>query len=120
MALHFKLKFGMFLHQFGHAIDFDDGFRLQVGLARLEGDGVGHNLAVGGEAVVERHGTLGDTHIAQPRVAVERSAGEKEVSWSFHGRHIDHADAVHVALESPLVERESEMVPLASNYRVVF
>ena len=60
----------MFLHQLGHAVDFDNGFWLQVGFATLESDGVGHNLAVGGEAVVERHGTLGDAHIAQSRETI--------------------------------------------------
>ncbi len=70
MALHLKLKLGMFLHQFGHTVDFNDGFWFQVGLSSLESDGVGNDFAVGGEAVVERHGTLGDVHIAQPRVAI--------------------------------------------------
>ena len=84
MALHLKLKFGMLLHQFGHTVDFNDGFRLQFGLASLESDGVGDDFAVSSEAVVERHGTLGDTHIAQcsDRTRRWQRINSQEPSWS--------------------------------------
>ena len=120
VALHLEVQVGVLLHQLGHAVDFHERFRLEVGLARLEGDGVRDNLAFRGQAVVERHSALGNAHIAQSRVAIERATGEEEVAWGLHHRHVDQAHAVHVALESPLVEREGEVVPFAGDHGVVF
>lgn len=84
MALHLEAEVGMLAHELGHAVDLHEGFGLEVGLAGFEGDGIGDDLAFGGEAVVEWHGALGDAHVAQSRVAVERAAGEEEVAGGLH------------------------------------
>ena len=59
MALYLELQARVLLHQFGHTVYLHHGFRLEIGLAGLEGDGVGDDLALGHQTVVERYGALG-------------------------------------------------------------
>ena len=112
VALYLELQAGVILHQFGHTVYLHHGFGLEIGLSGLEGDGVGDNLALGHQTVVERHGALGKADIANAAVGVLGRAVEIEVTGRLHGRHIDDAESVDIALESPLVEGEGKMVPL--------
>ena len=116
VALHLEFQIGVFLHQFGEA----DNFHHRFGLAGLESDGVGDNLSVGSESVVKRHGALGQTNVANAAVGVLERAVEIEVTGCLHGRHIDDAEPVDIALESPLVEGEGKMVPLPGLQGIVF
>lgn len=85
MSLHLEVELRMFLHQFGDTVDFNDGFRFEVGFAGFESDGVGGDFAVGSETVVERHGTLGNEHIASLllrglRISVQQIPPQRELT----------------------------------------
>lgn len=76
VALDLEFKAGILLHQFGDADNFHHGFWLEVGLAGLESDGVGNNLAFAGQAVIERYGPLGQTNVTDAAVDIVSRVAE--------------------------------------------
>ncbi len=104
VALDFEIEARVLLHQLRDAVDLDIRFRLDGGLAGVEGDGVGHDLAVGGQAVIERHGALRQADIGDAAVDIIATMVEPEAPGGQGQGDVDHPHAIDIPLEGPLVE----------------
>ena len=63
MPLHLELEVGVILHQLRNTVNLGHRLGFDIRLADIEGDGVGDDLAVRHEAVVERHGACAETDV---------------------------------------------------------
>ena len=119
MALYLEFQTGILFHQFRNAEDFHHGFRFQVGLAGFKGDGVGNDLPIGHQPVIERNGAFGDADIADAAEPIGTATEEEEIAGRLHRGHVDDADTVDIPLECAFVKGEGKMVPLSGLDRAV-
>ena len=112
MALDLEAEGRIVGHHLRDAFDFARGFRLDGGFAGVEGDGVGHDLAVGGQAVIQRHGTFGDADVApeiQPFIIV--FARELQEPGRLGVGNVGDPLLVEIDFKGALVERNGDVVP---------
>lgn len=110
VSLHLELQGRIVLHDFGDTVDLAGGFGFEGGLAGVESDGVGHDLTVGGEAVIERYGTLGDADVLDEEDSFFLVAPNPEVIRLGCVGNVDDTGLVKINLIRPFVEGYGHMM----------